>query len=80
MSQPETNDVEVLVPGLAPQQKQFGLTHGTVRVSSYWVQQQLQQQYGAGDLCHAFSEVALAPAEELQPGSYVYRVVSGAGG
>jgi hypothetical protein len=80
MAQHQTVDVEVLVPGLAPQQKQFAHPGGPGPVSCLWVQQQLQQQFGAGDLCHAGSQVALAPAGELQAGGYVYRAFSGAGG
>jgi hypothetical protein len=79
MAQPDTIAVEVLVPGLPPQQKQFALPGEPGPVSCLWVQQELQHQFGAGHLYHAVSDVILAPAGELQPGSYVYRSRSTAG-
>lgn len=42
-------------------------------MSCVCVQQRLQQQFGVGELRHASSEVALAPAGELHSGSCVIR-------
>lgn len=80
MAQPQTIVVEVLVPGLAPLQRVFARPDGPGPVSCDFVKLELKEEFGAGRLCRADSDVALAPAGELQPGSYVYRAFSGAGG